>query len=707
MSHILDSLNPAQRKAASHIDGALLILAGAGSGKTKTLTTRLAYLINDVGIPPNAILTLTFTNKAASEMQTRALGLLGANTNYPPPLLCTFHKFGLLFLRFNINRIGRKENFVLIDSDDQKRLIKKLDLELPTPLVLNYISSQKNVIITSKQAIQYAKTPYQKTLANAYENYTDTLQKNNMVDFDDLLLLSYQILESNEELADLTSQTYQYIMVDEYQDTNFLQVELLKKLCSTHQNLCVVGDDDQSIYSWRGADVRHILEFTKTFSGAKMIKLETNYRSKAPILAAANALITHNSQRLGKQLESIKGDGERVGLLRVFDETKEADMLSKEIKTLLNNDVKPTEIAILFRLNALSRSIEEGLNRARIPYKLIGATRFYERMEIKDILAYFRLVINHNDDFSLSRIINVPRRGIGKVAEAKIFESARASSVYEHFTKLESILLPNQYDALKELFLLLEDLAFALKEGALVFLDMFEKRVNILGEGKNKQDNIDREANIQEFYGFFRDYIAQHPNSSLEDFLNDLSLHSDLDAPIEDRVCCMSVHSSKGLEFDYVFIVGLEEGFFPLTRDDSDIQEERRLCYVAFTRAKERLCIVSANSRFYKGNRTMLEPSRFLYEANILSRPAISKSSKFNTSNLMFSSDNACDMDSVDLDNADNTDNELDSSLIKTGDSVEHKIFGKGIVKEVSNDRLKINFGGNVRLILKDFVTKI
>ncbi len=684
MQDILESLNAEQRKAATHIDGALLILAGAGSGKTKTLTTRLAYLIKEVGIPPSATLTLTFTNKAANEMRQRALALLENQIAYPP-LLCTFHRFGLLFLRQHIHYLGRKADFVLIDSDDQKRIAKKLDETLSYGMILHYISSQKNILITPQSSLLGEKTPQQKALANAYKHYCEFLEKNNMVDYDDLLLLSYRILDSSEQIAIAESQKYQYIMVDEYQDTNYLQVALLKKLCTTHQNICVVGDDDQSIYSWRGADINYILGFKDTFRKAQLIKLETNYRYKEPILKAANALIAHNSQRLGKQLKSHNATDEHdiniISYINSADEVQEADTIAKEIKSLIDSGVKPQEIAILFRLNALSRSLEEGLNRAKIPYRLIGATRFYERMEIKDILAYFRMVLNINDDFSLARIINTPKRGIGKVAQTKIFQLAQNLniSVYEALSqnKLDSILSPTQKLALENLFEDIKDLAQILKESPLRFLEQFDERIKILGEGKNKNDDIDREANIQEFYGYFRDYVICNPLCTLEDFLSDLSLSSDMDAPIEESVCLMSVHSSKGLEFDCVFVIGLEEDFLPLNREDGDLQEERRLGYVAFTRARHRLIVSSVNSRFYKGRRTQLESSRFLFEAGILGKKH------------------------------DNTPKSAHNSKAFTkGAIVSHKIFGRGIVLEVMGDKLRINFGGNERLIMADFIQR-
>lgn len=695
MDTLLSTLNPAQAEAAQHIDGALLILAGAGSGKTKTITTRLAYLIKVVGIAPQSTLTLTFTNKAANEMRLRALQILGESCPpLHPPLLCTFHRFGLLFLREHIHHLGRKHDFILLDGDDQKRIVKKLDFSyahFSPAQILGYISSCKNKLITPSQAQKQAKNQNYQDLSKAYQDYQAFLEKNNMLDFDDLLLKSYEILASNAEIATMMSERYLYIMVDEYQDTNFLQVSLLQKLCTTHNNLCVVGDDDQSIYSWRGADITHILHFAQIFD-AKTITLAQNYRSKEPILRAANALIAHNTSRLGKDLVNTRGDGDEIVLLSHSDETQEANTIASKIAALLQNSIAPTQIAILFRLNALSRSIEEGLNRAKIPYKLIGATRFYERAEIKDVLAYFRVVLNLNDDFSLSRIINIPKRSLGKVAQEKIFSTASAHSlsVYEAYKQgvLDSILSPAQNKQLRTLFDSLEILQVKLQESALGFLDAFDESFALRVE--TSFDDIDRRANIEEFYGYFRDFFMQNPHCGLDDLLYELSLSSSTDVEVGESISCMSVHSSKGLEFEYVFIIGCEEGFFPLLREEGDLQEERRLAYVAFTRAREKLFVSHAHSRFYKGKRETLARSRFIKEAKLLPEDTNAHS------------DNEPSINSQGLES---------SQDFSKGCAIKHKIFGLGIVQEVrkvgEQVYLRINFGGNVRLLLADFVQRV
>ncbi|MGP1451117.1 MAG: UvrD-helicase domain-containing protein [Wolinella sp.] len=679
MRHFLDDLNSAQREAAMHLENPLLILAGAGSGKTKTITARLAYLIEGLGIPPSNTLTLTFTNKAAAEMRERALRLI-CNKEMHPPLLCTFHKFGLLFLKFHITRLSRKANFVLIDSDDKRRILKNINDELHVKFVDSEISRMKNWLISPDEAALSAQDKNYKLIASIYKKYEEFLLDKNMVDFDDLLALTLKILEQDSSLCDEISQRYQYIMVDEYQDTNELQYKLLQKLCKTHKNLCVVGDDDQSIYGWRGANINHILDFPKHFDGAKVIRLEENYRSTEPILDAANRLIEFNKGRLGKTLKSVRGKGEAIEILESGDEGEEAQRIAKKIRSLLDSGVLPSDIAVLFRLNALSRSLEEGFNRAQIPYKLVGAVRFYERSEIKDILSYFRLIVNPHDDFSLARIINRPKRGIGKVTQDKLVSFAESSntSIYTLVKNggLREILSAKNHDTLQEFFSQIEELRATLEESTLRFLDRFDELIELKEAFDSPRETIDRVSNIEEFYGVFRDYVINNPLSNLEDFLNDLSLKSDQDELGDSFVSCMSVHASKGLEFEHLFIVGFEEGFFPMIREGSDLEEERRLGYVALTRAKSTLCVSYVHSRFYRGKRTELVKSRFLKECGLLEGSLVlEKRSNF-----------------------------------KKGDLVVHKIFGIGRVSEVNSAgkefKLKINFSGIVREILSSYVTK-
>ena len=681
---MLNELNSAQQEAATHIDGPLLILAGAGSGKTKTLTTRLAYLIGEVGIDPINTLTLTFTNKAASEMRNRALSLIDNKTS-TMPLLCTFHKFGLLFLKMYINRLNRKNTFNIIDSDDKKRLIKSiakdLKIDLQISFLANEISKYKNILLEPQEALENAELSDYKKAAKVYIEYQDRLLENNLVDFDDLLSLPYKILLQDDELRREISQKYQYIMVDEYQDTNELQYNLLELLASEHNNICVVGDDDQSIYGWRGANIRNILEFHNHFKGAKVVKLEVNYRSTQQILDAANNLIEHNRNRLGKKLISHIGKGEDVRLLHSLDETFEANTIAKEILNLISSGVEPNKIAVLYRINALSRSLEEGFSKAGLNFKLIGGIRFYERAEIKDIISYLRVISNSDDDFSFLRVINRPKRAIGPTTVEKIksFAESKNLSIFKALksasdSELKELLSKKALSNLKELIKSIEILQNE-KDDLNSLINLFEEHIKIREYYESLVDGFERVLNIDEFFGYFRDAIIKDEELSLEKFLSDIALQSDQDQVETDAINIMSVHASKGLEFDYLYVIGLEEEFFPLLGDGCDIEEERRLAYVAFTRAKKNLTLCYIDSRFYKGKRKSVQKSRFLGEAGLIKNTSL----KINK-----------------------------SATFKKGDLVKHKIFGIGRVQEVSRSgkdyKLKINFGGNKKEILSSFV---
>ena len=682
MDKIFNTLNASQSAAVKQIDGPLLILAGAGSGKTKTITARLAYLLDVVGIAPNNTLTLTFTNKAAKEMQERAFAMINP-TSYPP-LLCTFHKFGLLFLKFHIHLLNRQNNFVVIDTDDKKKIIKKINAELPLPLIASEISRYKNSLISPSSAYAQAELKNYKQIAKIYEEYEAYLHENNLVDFDDLLALTYRLLDENKQLAEETSAKYQYIMIDEYQDTNELQFRLLKKLCSSHNNLCVVGDDDQSIYGWRGANVRNILEFHEDFENTMVVKLEENYRSRASILKVANELIQHNRTRLGKKLIATREGGEEVITLSSNDESEEARKIADKIHKLFQQGVSAKEIAILYRVNALSRSLEEGLNRSGIAYKLVGGLRFYDRAEVKDLISYIRLITNPHDNFSMKRIINKPKRGLGKASVEKIELAAiaRAISMYDFIkessvTELEALVKKKNTQTLKNFVANIDDVVLVAEDSTYDFVDTLEETFKLKDIYKNMPDANERIANMDEFYGLFRDFIKQSPDATLDEFLNELTLQSDQDEIEGESIYIMSIHASKGLEFEHLFIIGMEEGFLPLIGDGSDTEEERRLGYVAFTRAKDSLTLSHVNSRFYKGRRTDLSKSRFLTEAGLC------KGSLRVEQNTAF----------------------------KKGDLVRHKIFGPGRVIAVSKAgrefKLKINFGGSHREILASFVERL
>ncbi len=681
-NEIFKDLNDAQKQAVKQIDGPLLILAGAGSGKTKTITSRLAYLLEEVGVPPSQTLTLTFTNKAAKEMRERALKLITV-TSYPP-LLCTFHKFGLLFLKFHIHLLNRENNFVVIDNDDRKRIIKKINAEMPTALIGSEISRYKNSLISPTEAYAQAELKNYQQIAKIYEEYECYLLENNLVDFDDLLALTYQILDTNDDLARITSDKYRYIMIDEYQDTNEIQLKLLQKLCKTHNNICVVGDDDQSIYGWRGAHIRNILEFDQDFQHAKIVKLEKNYRSTQKILNVANALIEHNRGRLGKRLESTRHEGSDVITIKSDHENEESKKIAAYITDLLNAGEHASDIAVLYRINALSRSLEEGLNRAGISYRLVGGLRFYDRAEIKDMISYLRVITNHHDNFSIKRIINKPKRGIGKATVEKLeLESiSRETSIFHlihslSLPELESIVRKKNATTLKTFVKNIEAVTAISKVSTYDFIDVLEETFAIKDIYANTPDAFEKTANIDEFYGMFRDFVIANPDASLDEFLNDITLQSEQDDVEGESIYIMSIHASKGLEFKHTFIIGLEEGFLPLLGDGSNIEEERRLGYVSFTRAKDTLTLSHVSSRFYKGRRTDLQKSRFFNEAGL------------------------CE-GSLKLEK---------NTAFKKGDLVRHKIFGAGRIVGVSKSgrefKLSINFGGNKRDILASFVERL
>ncbi len=683
MSEIfLSGLNESQQKAAKHIDGSLLILAGAGSGKTKTITTRLAYLIS-IGIDPTSILTLTFTNKAATEMRERAYAMIGSNMS-TPPILCTFHKFGLLFLKFYMSELNRKNNFIIIDTDDKKRILRTIEKDIPVAMLVSEISKYKNTLLTPLQVKAGAELKIYQQVADVYEKYENYLLKNNLVDFDDLLLLPYKILSNNEALAKETSAKYQYIMVDEYQDTNELQYKLLRLLCMTHSNLCVVGDDDQSIYGWRGATIKNILNFTEHFENTLVVKLEENYRSTDTILDHANQLIEHNRDRLGKRLIGTRAKGDSVRVYESHDENEETRKIIEDIKKLLDSGVRGRDIAVLFRVNALSRSLEEGFNKAGLNYKLVGGMKFYERAEIKDLIAYFRIITNSYDNFSFKRIINKPKRGIGKTTvdklEAKSIELKKPIfEIIDEFSpdELSAIVGKKNSRTLKVFLASILDLKDTLEESKMRFLDIFEDTFDFRASFENLPDGFERQANIDEFYGYVRDYFIQNPLLELDNFLNEIALGTE-DTELENEaISMMSIHAAKGLEYKNLFIIGMEEGFFPIIGDGSDTEEERRLGYVAFTRAMDNLTCSFVHSRFYKGKRTSLLKSRFLAESGLIK------------GSLMI---------------------QQQSSSFKKGDLVKHKIFGMGrvqkAVKAGKDFKLTINFGGTKRDILSAFVEK-
>ena len=632
---IFEGLNPMQKQAVEHTEGPLLIMAGAGSGKTKVLTCRIANLLAH-GVAPYRILAITFTNKAATEMKERAERMIGAAAK--DVWLSTFHSFCARFLRREIEATELyKKNFVIYDTSDSQAVIKdalkqlELDEKQYTPgSILNAISNAKNQLQGPRTFRKLADGFFQQKVADVYDIYQKKLRDNNALDFDDLLMVSVTLLEENEDIREKYQRRFQYILVDEYQDTNGAQYQLTKILAAGHKNLCVVGDADQSIYGWRGADIRNIMDFENDYPDATTIKLEQNYRSTKTILAAANAVIEHNTERKKKALWTENPEGEKVTTYQATDERDEAHFIATTMmkqKTIFNADYG--DMAVLYRTNAQSRILEEGLMAAHIPYTMVGGLKFYDRKEIKDIVAYLRVIFNPLDDVSLLRIINVPKRGLGATSVAKLVDYAAA----EELTLFDVISNPDMLATIPgitarvkkplELFttFLFNTMATA---GNLAMDDLIERVLDESGykkelEEDKKPEAKDRLENLKEFVGMAKEFMKSEEQPTLENFLAQLSLVSDIDnADMEDdRVTLMTLHAAKGLEFPIVFMAGMEEGVFPHSRtlmDVSQLEEERRTCYVGITRAERKLYLTYARTRMLYGHMNANPPSRFLKE---------------------------------------------------------------------------------------------
>ena len=632
---IFAGLNPAQTKAVEHTDGPLLIMAGAGSGKTKVLTCKIANLLAK-GVAPWNILAITFTNKAATEMRDRVDRMIGEGAK--DVWLSTFHSFCARFLRREIEATGLyKRNFVIYDSSDSQVVIKEclkemnLDPKQYAPsAVQNAISNAKNQLMGPKAMERDADNFFQQKVADIYKLYAKKLRTNNALDFDDLLMVSVLLLEEHEEVREKYQNRFKYILVDEYQDTNGAQYQLTKILAAKHHNLCVVGDADQSIYGWRGADIRNIMDFEQDYPEARTIKLEQNYRSTKNILAAANAVIEHNINRKKKELWTENATGEKITVYEAGDERDEAQFIATTVmkqKTIFNASYG--DIAILYRTNAQSRVVEETFMRSGIPYTMVGGLKFYDRKEIKDILAYLRVIYNPLDTISLMRIINVPKRGLGAASLGKITAYAEENGL----TVFDVISSPDTLDAIpgltartKKPLELFASFIFNYMGcySNLHIDDLIEKVLDESGylrelKEENKPENESRIENLKEFIGVARDFEKSEENPTLEDFLATLSLVSDIDnAEIEDdRVTLMTLHAAKGLEFPTVFMIGMEEGLFPHSRtlmDENEIEEERRTCYVGITRAERKLYLTCARQRTIYGKTSPAIRSRFLGE---------------------------------------------------------------------------------------------
>ena len=689
----LSRLNDRQKEAVLHIDGPMLVLAGAGSGKTSVLTNRIAYLIEQ-GVFPGNILAITFTNKAAKEMKDRVVNLIG--TDAYNIQISTFHSLGLKILKENYEVLGYNKNFVILDSDDTLTVVKKImkDMNLNpkfynAKVIRNKISSAKNELMSIRE---FGKLEYDKNIVSVYEKYNNKLKINNSVDFDDLLVLPIKLFKDHPSILESYQLRYKYILIDEYQDTNEAQYMFSKMLSSKYRNLFVVGDNDQAIYAFRGANYKNILNFEKDYPDCKTILLEENYRSTENILKAANSVIKHNKQRKDKNLWSNNGLGDKIKYIVCDNEKEESSYVVREIKKLIGEGVNPEDIAILYRTNAQSRIIEEEMLKANIPYKIIGSFYFYNRKEIKDLLCYLRLINNPKDDVSLLRCINTPKRGIGEKTIENITDKANemGSSLFDAIESGKELVF-------KELILDLQKQCESLSLTEMVDL--------ILNKSGLKQELLDtktldseiRLENLEEFKSITKNYEDEYGVISLNDFLDEISLVSDMSEHQDgnNKVSLMTVHSVKGLEFDNVFVIGMEEGIFPHFNSINEgtnaaIEEERRLCYVAITRAKKKLWMLNAKRRMLFGNTQVNPPSRFMDEIDSKYIEMEKKTTNvINRVNKIINKASMLKEEEVDY---------------KVGDHIRHVDFGIGVVVSVDKSIMSVAFPNPIGI--KKFMKK-
>ncbi len=632
--NLLEGLNREQLQAVKTTEGPLLIMAGAGSGKTRVLTHRVAYLMMEKGVNPYNILAITFTNKAAREMKDRIVDIMGETAEQV--WISTFHSMGVRILRRDIDRLGYNRNFSILDTADQQSVIKNIlkDLNIDSKqfeprAILGSISSAKNELITAEQYAKDASGYYAKVISDVYTEYEKRLRRNHALDFDDLIMVTIQLFERVPEVLQYYQCKFQYIHVDEYQDTNRAQYMLVKMLAARFENLCVVGDSDQSIYRWRGADITNILSFEKDYPNAKVILLEQNYRSTKLILQAANEVIKNNSNRKPKNLWTDNAEGKKIVHFEADSEQGEAQFVARKIKELtIDQGRAPSEIAILYRTNAQSRVIEEVFMKSNIDYQMVGGTKFYDRKEIKDLLAYLRLIANPDDDISLGRIINVPKRGIGATSLERIALYAQENdiSMYDALSEVDFIGLTGRAtNSAAQFYTLIKN--YTEMQEYLSVTELVEEVIEKSGyremlQADKSLESQSRLENIEEFLSVTKSFEDQNDDKSLIAFLTDLALIADIDQldeedTTEEAVTLMTLHSAKGLEFPVVFLIGLEEGVFPHTRslmEEEEMEEERRLAYVGITRAEEELFITNAKMRTLYGRTTMNAASRFIAE---------------------------------------------------------------------------------------------
>lgn len=684
----LNGLNDKQKEAVTHIDGPCLVIAGAGSGKTKVLTTRIANLI-DNGVPSYNILAITFTNKAAKEMRERLEKLVPDNNAF----VGTFHALGVRIIRENAPLLGLDRSFSIVDSDDVLSIIKKImkdngyDPKLTTPAYIrNKISNIKNEMLTSDDIAKFYNTPQDKIAEKVYYEYIDVLKKNNSVDFDDLLRLPVKLFMENKDVLESYQDRYKYILIDEYQDTNEVQYKLSKLLARKYKNIFIVGDPDQSIYMFRGANFRNILNFEKDYKNAKVIPLEENYRSTKYILDAANSVIKNNKERKEKNLWSSNGEGNKTKYLRAYDGKHEIQLVLDEIKRLLEDGYKKSDISVLYRTNAQARLVEEMFLKSNMPYKVVGSYYFYSRKEIKDLICYLRLILNNDDEISLRRVINVPKRGIGDATIAKLEAEAK-----EQNTSIFQVISKGKEQMFKELILHLTEESENLTLTELIDLILEETGMRSEYVADKTLESDLRLENLEEFKSITKTFEDRTGSESLADFLEEISLIADISEhqEQEDVVTLMTIHSAKGLEFEVVFLIGMEDGIFPHQNsfcEEGGLEEERRLCYVGITRAKRRLYISNAKRRMLYGKDVINPPSRFIKEI----APDL----------LEIENENMMPEEKINREELYRNDEDVE---FNEGDIIMHMIYGRGVIVEVKGDFITVAFAKNygIKKLLK------
>lgn len=719
MNQLLKNMNERQKEAIMTTEGPLLVMAGAGSGKTRVLTHRIAYLIEEKGIYPFNILAITFTNKAAREMRDRLENLIG--TRALDMWVSTFHAMCVRILRREAEYLGYTKQFSIIDTSEQqtlmKRIIKQLNFnekQYSYKMILSVISDAKNKGITAKQFKENASHYIEDIVADCYLEYEKQLFKNQGLDFDDLILKTVQLFKKYPDILLHYQQKFKYIHVDEYQDTNKMQYELVALLSQHYHNICVVGDADQSIYGWRGADMDNILNFEKDFTKAKTILLEQNYRSTQVILNAANDVIQNNINRIEKKLWTNNNVGEKIEQYVAFDEKDEASFVANKIKELTKEKYSYDDIAVLYRTNAQSRQIEEGLMKYTVPYKIVGGLKFYDRLEIKDILAYFKIIANSDDDLSFERVVNVPKRSVGKTSLDKLrfFAQQQNISLFQASKRLAEIELTTKAKkGIEQFVALIEELQkFSELEMTTLLNLILEKTGYIIDLQKdNSIEAMARIENIEEFKSvtkvFDDSYEAYDDIPKLVTFLSDFTLDNTQEENSNHAVTLMTLHAAKGLEFKVVFIVGLEEQIFPSSRSikEDDVEEERRLMYVGITRAREILFLTNTQSRLLYGERLKSRASRFLDEiGESYYKERKKESSVFNRQNTV----NMSAFTQKSLKNI-KSDQHIDKSFV-IGDKVEHNKWGVGMVVKVTgigkDKTIDVAFSGiGIKTLLAEF----